>query len=74
MTIVRWLRRVDSNYRPLGYEPNELPTAPLRDVLTFKLYTIYNEIVNIFFAINTKNIFSNLIIIYVAKHGNIPKK
>ena len=25
------LRRPDSNRRPLGYEPNELPTAPLRD-------------------------------------------
>ncbi len=25
------LRRHDSNVRPLGYEPNELPTAPLRD-------------------------------------------
>ena len=28
-----WLRRPDSNRRPLGYEPNELPTAPLRDVV-----------------------------------------
>ena len=27
------LRRPDSNRRPLGYEPNELPTAPLRDVV-----------------------------------------
>ena len=27
-----WLRGIDSNYRPLGYEPNELPTAPPRDV------------------------------------------
>ena len=26
----KW-RRQDSNLRPLGYEPNELPTAPLRD-------------------------------------------
>jgi hypothetical protein len=22
---------LDSNQRPLGYEPNELPTAPIRD-------------------------------------------
>ena len=27
-----WLRGVDSNYRPLGYEPNERPTAPPRDI------------------------------------------
>lgn len=27
-----WLRGEDSNLRPLGYEPNELPTAPPRDV------------------------------------------
>ena len=28
----RLLRRLDSNERPPGYEPGELPTAPLRDV------------------------------------------
>ena len=32
MLLFTWLRRPDSNRRPLGYEPNELPTAPLRDV------------------------------------------
>ena len=27
------MRRLDSNERPPGYEPGELPTAPLRDVI-----------------------------------------
>ena len=37
------LRRPDSNERPLGYEPNELPTAPLRDVYSFRMqrYAFY---------------------------------
>ncbi len=26
-------RRQDSNLRPSGYEPDELPTAPLRDLI-----------------------------------------
>ena len=30
--LVLKLRRLDSNERPPGYEPGELPTAPLRDV------------------------------------------
>ena len=31
------LRRLDSNERPPGYEPGELPTAPLRDLLCLRL-------------------------------------
>ena len=42
------LRGQDSNLRPLGYEPNELPTAPPRDIeLKCKGKKIYYESKNI---------------------------
>ena len=34
-------RRQDLNLRPLGYEPNELPTAPLRDLVAAKVLLLY---------------------------------
>ena len=33
--IKQMLRRQDSNMRPPGYEPGELPTAPHRDIVHF---------------------------------------
>lgn len=37
--IFKQLRRQDSNMRPPGYEPGELPTAPLRDIQTGFLFS-----------------------------------
>ena len=58
-TLYKWLREKDSNLRPLGYEPNELPTAPPRDVLTFLLYRNILVLSILFIKIILKSLFNN---------------
>ncbi len=41
-----WLRGLDLNQRPSGYEPDELPAAPPRDImLIFTALVYYNTLV-----------------------------
>ena len=34
-----WMREADSNHRPSGYEPDELPAAPSREHNTYMFFT-----------------------------------
>lgn len=36
---------MDSNHRPSDYEPDELPTAPSRDILFLVVLCLYNYLV-----------------------------
>ena len=53
---IKMLRRPDSNRRPLGYEPNELPTAPLRDVYSIALFLNCDAKVRLFFVFANKKL------------------
>ncbi len=51
------LRRLDSNARPPGYEPDELPTALLRDVVHFLNRNTQNYFFNFLKTIKLLNVY-----------------
>ena len=59
------LRRRDLNPRPSGYEPDELPAAPLRDVINFSS-TTHNLLIVRHIIIFVKRI---LLLPYISRFG-----
>ena|GEM_PF-2931162 len=54
MILLNWLRGHDSNVRPPGYEPDELPTALPRGAKIQLFRYEASELVILFFSVKSK--------------------